>query len=271
VIIDGHAHAARQYSTIESIQEMARTYSLTKIILCTSVKNDLNLREPPSVPFAGTPNSIFVLNRILRLAYTAFIKDHGDGKRYVADLKRRLPSLILQFLWVNPLDSGHMEAIESNIQSYQVSGIKLHQAWNPFSVDGGPFRDLVEIARSYKLPIFIHLYSRREAWKLLRFIGENQDVVFIIAHLLGMDIFAERRSQLQNVYFDTSGSDRIRPADILDAVRLFGSEHVVFGSDMPFAAIADQLAKIEALELSDGAKERILGQNLKHLLGLEPT
>jgi predicted TIM-barrel fold metal-dependent hydrolase len=233
------------------------------------VKNDLDLRAPPSVPFANTPNSIFVLNRMLRLMYTVFMKDHGDGNRYVADLKRRLPGLILQFLWVNPLDSGHMDAIENNIRTYQVSGIKLHQAWNPFSIDGGAFHDLVEVAEAYKLPIFIHLYSRREARKLLRFIGENQDVVFIIAHLLGMDIFKERRSQLQNVYFDTSGSNRIRPADILGAVRLFGSEHVVFGSDIPFAAIGDQLAKIDALDLCDGVKERILGQNMMHVLRLE--
>jgi predicted TIM-barrel fold metal-dependent hydrolase len=144
-------------------------------------------------------------------------------------------------------------------------GIKLHQTWNPFSIDGKPFRELMAITTAKKLPVFIHLYSRNEAGKLLRFIGENQDMAFIITHLLDMHIFRERRSQLQNVYFDTSGSDRIRPADILDAIRLFGSEHVMFGSDTLFTAIGDRLAKIDAVDLSDGVKERILGQNMKHV------
>jgi predicted TIM-barrel fold metal-dependent hydrolase len=268
VIIDGHAHAARQYSMVESIQEMARTHGLAKIVLCTSMKNDLNLRDPPSVPFAKTPNSIFVLNRMLRFTYNYFMKDQGDGNRYVAELKSRLPGLVLQFIWVNPLDAQHMNEIENNIQTYQVRGIKLHQAWNPFSIDSKPFHDLIEVARSHKLPVFIHLYSQMEARKLLRFIGEHRDVVFIIGHLLGIDIFEGSREQLQNVYFDTSGSSRIRPADILKAVRLFGGEHVVFGSDMPFAGIGDQLAKIQALDLSDSVKERILGLNMKDVLRL---
>jgi predicted TIM-barrel fold metal-dependent hydrolase len=269
VIVDGHAHAARQYATVESIQETARTHGLARIVLCTSMKNDVNLRAPPDVPFARTPRSIFVLNRTLRFTYNAFMKDHGDGNRYVAGLRTRLPDLVLQFLWVNPLDAQHMSQIESNIRAYRVSGIKLHQAWNPFSIDSKAFHDLIDVARSHRLPVFIHLYSQGEARKLLRFIGDHRDVVFIIGHLLGMDTFKEGRDRLQNVYFDTSGSSRIRPVDILDAVRLFGSEHVVFGSDTPFAGMADQLAKIDGLQLSAAVKERILGQNLRGVLRLE--
>jgi hypothetical protein len=58
MIIDGHALAARDYSTVESIVRMVKEYKLDKIVLCTSPKNNLDLKDPPNIPFMKTPNSI---------------------------------------------------------------------------------------------------------------------------------------------------------------------------------------------------------------------
>jgi predicted TIM-barrel fold metal-dependent hydrolase len=269
MIIDGHAHAARDYATAESISRMASKYKLDRIVLCTSPKNNLNLKDPPNIPFLNTPNSIYLLNRMLKIAYRS-MKDNGDGNKYVFKLQSELPDVVVQFLWVNPLDKLHMSNLEQNIRTCQAKGIKLHQAWNPFAVDSIEFSHLVDVARSKGIPIFIHLYSRRETWKLAEFISRNQDVVFIIAHLLGLDILKERRGHLENVYFDTSGSHRIRGRDILEAIRLFGYDHVVFGSDTPYARIGDQIDKVQRLGLSDNVMEHIFGLNLKNLLSLGP-
>ena len=268
MIIDAHAHAAREYSTVESILDMVQNYKMERIVLCTSVKNNLELREPPNLPVRNSPNSIYFLNQMLRISYKWFMKDFGDGNRYVYELRNKIPNLIIQFLWVNPLDKQHMNNLERNIQSYQVKGIKLHQAWNPFSIDGPEFGSLVELARAYKLPVFIHLYSKKETRKLSQFLCENKDVVFIIAHLLGLSIFKERRGELGNVYFDTSGSDRIQGRDILEAINSFGYEHVIFGTDMPFARIGHQIDKIQGLKLSDKVKEYIFSLNIKNVLSL---
>ena len=215
-----------------------------------------------------TPGSIYLLNRMLRFSYNSFFKDNGDGNKYVFELRNKLPETVIQFLWVNPLDPQHMDNLEKNIREYQVKGIKLHQAWNPFSIDGSEFNRLVEVARAHKLPIFIHLYSKKETWKLLQFVGSNRDVIFIIAHMLGLDIFKERAKDLPNVYFDTSGSERVRGKDILEAIHLFGHEHVVFGSDTPYARIGDQIEKIERLNLSEDVKEQIFSLNIKRILSL---
>jgi len=269
MIIDGHAHAAGNYATAESISQMANEFKLDKIVLCTSPKNNLDLKDPPNIPFLNTPNSIYLLNRMLRIAYRS-MKDHGDGNQHVFELTRELPDLVVQFLWVNPLDPLHMSSLEQNIQDYQVKGIKLHQAWNPFSIDSIEFLRLVDVARSKGLPIFIHLYSGSETGKLAKFIEAHQDVVFIIAHLLGLDLLKERRGRLKNVFFDTSGSHRIRGRDILEAIRLFGYDHVIFGSDTPYARIGDQIDKIQRLGLADNVMEHIFGINLKNLLSLGP-
>jgi predicted TIM-barrel fold metal-dependent hydrolase len=265
MIIDAHAHAARDYSTAESITEMSKRYGIGKILLCTSPKNNLDLKEPPNFPFLKSPSSIYLLNRMMRVAYKSF-KDFGDGNKYVFELKTKIPEIVIQFLWVNPLDAQHLHNLEKDVREYEVKGIKLHQAWNPFRIDGKEFNQLVEIARANKLPVFIHLYSKNETQKLLRFIGNNQDVTFIVAHMLGLDIFKEKRQYLTNVYFDTSGSERIRGEDILEAINSFGYEHVVFGSDTPYARIGDQIRKIELLNLTDKVKEHIFRLNAEHIL-----
>jgi predicted TIM-barrel fold metal-dependent hydrolase len=267
MIIDAHAHAAGRYCTAGSIQDVAKQYGIEKIVLCPSPKNNLDLKEPPHIPFAKSPNSIYFLNRMMRMSARSF-KDFGDGNQYVYELKQQLPETLIQFLWVNPLDAHQMADIEKTLQAYGVKGIKLHQVWDPFTIGGKEFNQLVEIARAHQLPIFIHLYSKNETQKLLRFIGDHQDVTFMIAHMLGLGIFEEKCNRLPNVYFDTSGSERVRERDILEAIHFFGEEHVVFGSDTPYARVEDQIQKIERLKLSDRAKEAIFKSNIERVLSL---
>lgn len=268
MIIDIHAHAAGNYGSVDSIKNMAAKYDLEKIVLCTSPKNIHNLREPPSMPFKQKSDSIFMLNRMNRMAYNHFFKDNGDGNKFVYELKNQLPELIVQFLWINPLDAGHMDNLEKSIRTYQPKGIKLHQAWNPFKIDGVEFKNLVNIASSNQLPVFIHLYSKKEVLKLLRFISENQNAVFIIGHLIGTDLFSESGVNLKNVYFDTSSSNRIQGSDIKQAIDAFGYEHIVFGTDTPYASIDEQINRIERLNLPDSIKEHIYSLNAKRILSI---
>jgi predicted TIM-barrel fold metal-dependent hydrolase len=267
MIIDAHAHAAGKYSNVESIQDISKRYNIDKIVLCPSPKNNLDLKEPPNFPFAKSPHSIYFLNRMMRMATKSF-QDFGDGNQYVYELKKQIPEILIQFLWVNPLDSDQMANLEKTIQEYGVKGIKLHQVWDPFTIGGKDFNQLVEIARANHLPIFIHLYSKNETQKLLRFIANDKDVIFMIAHMLGLGIFEEKCNHLPNVYFDTSGSERVREQDILEAINLFGYEHVIFGSDTPYARVEDQIKKIERLKISDEVKEHIFKLNIENVLSL---
>lgn len=269
MIIDAHAHAAGNYSNAESIRNMVRKYEIEKIILCTSPKNITDLQAPPNnLPLKKSPDSNYLLNRMLRFAYTHFMKANGDGNKYVFELKNKVPDKIIQFLWVNPLDKGHMADIERNICEYQPKGIKLHQAWDSFEIGKIEFNTLAHIARSYKLPVFIHLYSKKETWRLLQYIKSNPDTVFIIGHMAGLDIFKTDRSHLENLFFDTSGSDRVQGKDILKAINSFGYEHVIFGTDTPYASIDDQINKIDQLNLSDNVKEHIFRLNISNILSL---
>ncbi len=271
MIIDAHAHAAGAYSNPKSILSVVKTFGIEKIVLCPSPKNNRQLSEPPKLPVKNTPDGIYRLNGMLRFAYRYFVRDNGDGNAYVCQLREALPDIIIQFLWVDPLDAKQMAGLEQNIDRYQVKGIKLHQAWNAFAIDSPEFRKVVEIAQAKGLPIFIHLYSKQETRKLLQFVRSNSNAVFLIAHMLGLDVFREEHQFLHNVYFDTSGSERVRVEDIQAAIDIFGYEHVLFGTDTPYAPITDQIRKIERLNLSTNVKDHILRRNAMTLLSLPPS
>lgn len=103
---------------------------------------------------------------------------------------------------------------------------------------------------------------------MLRFITENQNAVFIIGHLIGMDLFSESGVNLKNVYFDTSSSNRIQGSDIKRAIDTFGYEHIVFGTDTPYASMNEEINRIERLNLSDSIKEHIYRLNAKRILSI---
>lgn len=268
MIIDSHAHAAGNYSSVDSIKNTAAKYGIEKIILCTSPKNNRDLREPPSMPLKQKPDSIYMMNRMNRFAYNHFFKDNGDGNLFVRQLKNQLPELVVQFLWVDPLNGAQMDNLENTIRTYQPKGIKLHQAWNPFKIDGIEFKNLIDIASSTQLPVFIHLYSKKDVLKLMRFIKENQNAVFIIGHLTGTELFIKSGINLKNVYFDTSSSNRIQCSDIKQAIDAFGYDHIVFGTDTPYASIDDQIDRIERINLPDRIKEHIYSLNAKRILSI---
>jgi predicted TIM-barrel fold metal-dependent hydrolase len=117
------------------------------------------------------------------------------------------------------------------------------------------------------------LYSKKETWKLLQYAKKNQEVIFIVAHMLGLDIFKGERKSLSNVYFDMSGSEHVRDKDIQEEIELFGYDHVTFGTDTPYARIEDQIDKIKHLNLSANEMEHIFKLNIGNVLfvNAQPT
>jgi len=68
-----------------------------------------------------------------------------------------------------------------------------------------------------------------------------------------------------NVLAETSGFDAT--AGFIDmAVRELGADRIVFGSHLPSRALGTELSKVLNAEISDDARKKILGANLRRLL-----
>lgn len=68
-----------------------------------------------------------------------------------------------------------------------------------------------------------------------------------------------------SLYTETGGSDPTSGFVEL-AVKELGADRVLYGSDAGGRSFASQLAKVQGADVSDDAKKKILGENLKRLL-----
>jgi len=102
----------------------------------------------------------------------------------------------------------------------------------------------------------------------LRFIDRFPDLKLIIPHLgmLGgnpLDFLRHLKNK-DHIYFDTALGQK---STIQEFVRTLGPERVIFGSDIPFGSMENELSKVQTLPLSDADKERILYRNILELTG----
>jgi predicted TIM-barrel fold metal-dependent hydrolase len=102
------------------------------------------------------------------------------------------------------------------------------------------------------------------------FVGMTKTLKIIIPHLglLGgnpLDFLAAFKKR-ENCYFDTALAGQ---EQILRFVKEIGPERILFGSDIPFGQMKNELNKVLSLPIKDSEKELILCENIKRLIGLD--
>jgi uncharacterized protein len=101
-----------------------------------------------------------------------------------------------------------------------------------------------------------------------RFAGMAPEVKLIIPHLglLGGNPYDFLKSfkNNKNIYFDTALGDK---SAILDFVRTIGPERTLFGSDVPFGSMKNELSKVITLQIPYEEKELLLYKNFIRLTG----
>lgn len=95
-------------------------------------------------------------------------------------------------------------------------------------------------------------------------------VPLIIPHLGGLNggyAALERAGvfALPQVYADTALASRREMEDYLSR---YGAERLCFGSDYPFGHPAQELAKVNSLNLPDDQRQAVLGENFRRVCGL---
>ncbi len=100
------------------------------------------------------------------------------------------------------------------------------------------------------------------------FVKRAKDLKIIIPHLgmLGGNPidFLKTFKEKESVFFDTALAS---PETIVRFIKEIGKERILFGSDIPFGRMKQELEKILSLLISDDEKEWILSKNTKKLIG----
>ncbi len=187
-------------------------------------------------------------------------------------------SQIIAFGGIHPHTDDYKRDINL-VASLGLKGIKLHAEYQDFAVDAPEMLKLYDYAFSRGLIILQHagydpafstpLKSSPRRFKNIA--REMRGGTLVVAHMGGRDQWDEVERELagENVYLDTSnGFDFYGEDAFLRIVRAHGADKILFGSDSPWTCAKDELAKINALPLTEDEKKAILGENAKRLLKL---
>ncbi|NPD87413.1 MAG: amidohydrolase family protein [Asgard group archaeon] len=272
MIIDGHAHASGEFSEPEKLISILDKLGVDKIVLCPGSLEKDAIPDIPKISYSP----ISKIRHLIFLANKYYLKhevpDHyfEQGNELINSFRENHPDRIIQFLWVNPSNEDTINKIKEALDNWEIKGIKLHQCLSSFSNDGSGMRKLAEIARINNLPIFIHIFSREEVRKLVNLAREFPKTNFIIAHFIGMEIAKKYGKDLKNLYFDISTYFIISKRRIRYAMKHFGANRVIMGSDSPFGErnLENNIQKIRKMNISTKEKELILGKNIANLLNL---
>ena len=93
----------------------------------------------------------------------------------------------------------------------------------------------------------------------------------IIGHLIGLEVFIKEKFYDNNVFFDISFYQGTSIARVLMAIETMGAKQILLGSDTPFGKynLKKTIERVNHLPIGKKDKRRILGENMKTLLGMQ--
>jgi predicted TIM-barrel fold metal-dependent hydrolase len=272
MVIDGHAHSSGVFRRPETLLAALDELGVDRVVLSQNIRNDDRDRRLPfeNGEITRHPAVPFVGNRFLRLGGWALHaeKDRIPRNKEVLALAEKCRGKVIPFYWANPGRPDTLKEVAAAVGRDGFRGIKLHQCVNPFPIDSTIIAELASFAAENRVPIFIHFYTPGEIRKFKDVARSHPRTVFIVAHLIGIEILAPHAATIRNVYWDTSPAWGSPTKRVRFAVDSFGADRVMLGSDTPFGrdTLKRNMAKIRAMDIPDSAKALILGGNAARLL-----
>ncbi len=176
-----------------------------------------------------------------------------------------------------PLASVHPAAADVAGQLAQIAeaglaGIKLHPMYQDFDLDDLRLDPLYAAATRHKLLVVVHCghdiayfgSTQGHPHRLAAVHRKYPELMLVATHLGGFRVWDEVRRHLlgTGMWMETSFTLGWMPEqDVLDIIRRHGPEHILFGTDSPWADQAAEIARLRALPISEEEKVAILGGN----------
>lgn len=273
MIIDGHSHACGRFLTPESIIENLNNAGVDKVVLVPGEQNSKTEYSLPNLAkLFPNKNVVKITNYLTKIAIklSGKVKQIPNGNEFVFKLKEKTEDKVIQFVWITTQINDPANYLDAKLKDWEFKGVKLHQCWETFSIHSNFFKIVAEWAEKNNLPLFIHLYSDDEVKKLIEYKRKHPNLKLIIAHLFGLELFIKNNFQDENTFFDISPVQLTSTKRLMDALKFYGSEKLIFGTDSPYGKDYSRknIERVNSLNISINDKEKILGGNIQQLLKL---
>jgi len=198
--------------------------------------------------------------------------DPVEGNDKIANFMKKYPDRIIGFACIVP--RFYKDAKDEVVRAKNelgMMGLKLHPTFNQYYADSPLVYPVVEKAIELNMPMLFHCGS--DEYSHPRNLGNlakrYPEATFIMGHM-GEDAVYEAvqvASQYKNIIPDTAGLYNLY--DILNyAIYYIGEDRIIFGSDFPAYNPGPEISKVKDANITDSQKEKILGLNMKRILGI---
>ena len=190
---------------------------------------------------------------------------------------RQRSERVIPFGSVFPLAEDALDELE-RMAALGLKGVKLHPEYQGFDADDPRLRPLYRAFGRLKMIVVFHAGQdmaymppcRCEPAMLQRAMEHLDGASVVAAHWGGMLMGERALADLEpapNLYLDTSYSyGRVLLPVVRALTERHGPEHILFGSDVPWSPIEDEVRLVEALALPAGWNEAIFHGNALRLL-----
>ena len=163
------------------------------------------------------------------------------------------------------------------VASLGLLGVKMHPEYQAFRPDEERLDSLFVAATRLGLIVYFHagediglkdIYSTPPAFA--RLLEKHPTLTVVLAHMGGWRQWDDVYRYLagKDVFFDTSFTiPYLGLEPFARLVAAHGAERVLFGSDVPWAGLAEEIALLRETALPDAQLEAILWRNADRLLG----
>jgi predicted TIM-barrel fold metal-dependent hydrolase len=270
MIIDGHHHIVDEY---EPILRRMDELGISKTVLVGVGVRDLSVVTIRNSPlfrsdFVFRTWGMIKARQILRSAdfRRALLGDPRNDAVLRAVHER--PDRFFGFSFVNPESPRALDEARSCLEA-GMCGIKLALFQYPTDLAGANMSKLCELAREYRVPIFVHIGLQPGSFNIEVPAERFPDVNFILAHG-GVQRYRDLPDLLRsypNLYVDTS-SYVVTTGKLRSLRAKVGAYRLIYGTDVPVMAKdqSEGLKKIEEARLTSRERDQILGENLLNLL-----
>lgn len=195
--------------------------------------------------------------------------DNRSGNERVMALAKKHPQHFLAYATANPWYGKRAEVELDRALQEGAAAVKLHPPLQGFMILEQLVHPLIEVARKYRAPVYIHTGTPAYALplQLTELALAFSDVSFIMGKNGKSDFWLDAIPAMQgaeNIFGDTAHDFPER--GMANMIRQFGAERLIFSSNHPVARMPLEHEKVTALSLSNEEKQRILGGNMKRLL-----
>lgn len=192
---------------------------------------------------------------------------------FLADCAREYPESVTALGTLYPASETQEADVEEAI-ALGIRAIKLHPDIQGFSVDDRRCMEIYALCEG-RLPVLLHTGDHRYDFsnpdRLLKVLQAFPKLQFIGAHFGSYTVWeqAEKLFGQENLWVDCSSSmPFLSDERVMELIRGFGAERVLFGTDYPMWTPAQELEHFLRLPLKEAEKEMILHSNAEKLFGL---